>query len=332
MRLFEVWGDLIRDGIARLKRAWGWMVAQIIVLAVLMALGLQWKGIPETYSWQMALTYILPAAILLGFLVLQAGTLRAWLRPEPVDAPEETSDEEEDDEREPRRVWLIWGALTLVLWIALGWAAWIGLDRADAQTYQWAAYLNSKLGPNARAAWASIDELNRDLFWALWALRWVVVPGLLIPLGCCSAAWGLLRAPWRRAFHVWVKWNWWPVIVFWALVGEAWPKTWFNGEPHLALPPQASPMLLKLAAAYLLAVLGWNKALGWAAMLVDPRPQTLLDEPYLRLGLSGSLIPRQAFARMEEVQSAAEIRAQPQPRLDEVVGRPLPRGDNNSGK
>jgi hypothetical protein len=326
MRLFEVWGDLIRDAIARLSRAWGWMVAQFIGLAVLIALGLQWRRIPEQYNWPAALRFVVPAAIVLGFLVLQAGTLRAWLRPEPVEAEEETSDLEEDDEREPRRVWLIWGALTLVLWIALGWAAWIGLDRAGAQTYPLATYLNAKSSSQARATWANVDQLNRDLYWAIWALRWVVVPGLLIPLGCCTAAWGLLRAPWHRAFHVWTKWNWWPVIVFWALVGEAWPKTWIHGAPHLAFPPQASPELLKLAAAYLLAVLGWNKALGWAAMLVDPRPQTLLDEPYLRLGLSGSLIPRQAFARMEELQPAAEMSAQPQPRLDEVVGRPLPRG------
>ena len=270
MRVFEVWGDLIRDGIARLGRAWGWFVAQFFGLALLIALGLLWTRVPEKYGWQVALTLVLPAVILLGFLVLQAGTLRAWLRPEPIAT---TDNLDEDDEREPRRVWLMWGALTLVTWIALGWAAWIGLDRVDSHTFQWAAYLNSKFGPHARATWASFDHLNRDLEWALWTVRSIVVPGLLIPLGCCSAAWGLLRMPWRRGLHVWGKWNWWPVVAIWALIAVAWPQTWFAGLPHGTVHAQIWHVLLKIAAAYLLAVTGWNKVLAWSAMLVDPRPQ-----------------------------------------------------------
>ena len=364
MRVFEVWGDLIRDGIARLKRAWPWMVAQFVGLALLISLGLLWTRIPEKYSWQVALTFVLPAAMLYGFLVLQAGTLRAWLRPEVADTTEEATDSDDEEAREPRRVWLGWGALTLVLWIALGWAAWIGLDRADAQTYQWAAYLNSKLSPHARATWGSFDHMNRDLESALWALRWIVVPGLLIPLACCTAAWGLLRTPWRRGLRVLARWKWWPVVAIWALLGEAWPQTWFNGEPHGTVHAQVWRVLLKLAGAYLLAVLGWNKALGWSAMLVDPRPRTMLDEPYLRLGLSGPATPSEIVAPVEEEpdtigrserrpflglglteeptpaepaapienEPAAEIGSEPEPpSSDGIVGRPLPKGGEDAG-
>ncbi|MFZ0396267.1 MAG: hypothetical protein WCF17_00140 [Terracidiphilus sp.] len=328
MRVFEVWGDLIRDGMARLKRAWGWVVAQFIGMALLIALGLVWTRIPEKHGWQVALTFVLPAATIAGFLVLQAGTQRAWLRREPVETTVEVTDPDEDEEREPRRVWLIWGALTLVLWIAVGWFAWALLDRANAQTYQWAGYLNSRFGPHARATWGSFDHLNRDLEWALWALRWVVVPGLLIPLAVCSAAWGLVRRmPWRRGLHVWGKWNWWPVVVAWALIGEAWPQTWFNEEPHGTVHAQVWRVLLKVAGAYLLAVTGWNKVLAWSAMLVDPRPRTMLDEPYLRLGLTGAAtLPKIEPPVAEE--SGAEPEPPPQ---DGAVGRPLPKGTDDAG-
>lgn len=364
MRLFEVWGDLIHDGIARLKRAWPWVAAQFIGLALLIALGLLWTRIPEKYGWQVALTFVLPAAILYGFLVLQAGTLRAWLRPEPIEAAEDTADADDEDVRKPRRVSLAWGALTLILWIALGWAAWIGLDRADAQTYQWAAYLNSKLPAHARATWGSFDHLNRDVQWALWALRWIVVPGLLIPLATCTAAWGLLGARWRRGLRVLIRWNWWPVVAVWALVGEAWPQSWFNGEPHGSVQSQVWRVLLKLTAAYLLAVTVWNKLLGWSAMLVDPRSRTMLDEPYLRLGLNEPATSSQIAASTEEepeplgrlerrpflglgltaepahFEAAAPVERKPAaetghepepPSPDGIVGRPLPKGGDDAG-
>ena len=330
MRIFEAWGHLIRDGIARLKHAWLWMVAQFIGLALLIALGILWTRIPEKYIWQVALTFLVPAAIIFAFLILQAGTLRAWLRPETAITTEAPSGLEDDDERQPQRVRLIWGALTLLVWIAVGWVLWALLDRADDQTYQWAGYLNSKFWPQARATWGSFEHLNRDLEWALWALRWIVVPGLLIPLGCCSAARGLLRLPWRRALPVWGNWTWWPVVIAWALIGEAWPQTWFNADPHGTVHEQVWRVVLKLVGAYLLAVMGWNKVLGWSAMLVDPTPRTKLDDSFLRLGLSEAATPAKAFAPVVE-EPANESATEPQPPPpDGIVGRPLPKGTDDT--
>ena len=90
------------------------------------------------------------------------------------------------------RVSLAWGAGTLVLWIVIGWVLWVLLDKFDDSTFDWAMYLNSKLGEHARVHWASYEHLNRDLNWLEWTLRWVIVPGLLMPLAS-SAAWGLRR-------------------------------------------------------------------------------------------------------------------------------------------
>lgn len=278
MRVFEAWGDLIRDGLARFKRSWGWVLAQFLGLALLIACGLGWTRIPEKYGWQVALTFLAPLLIAAGFLVLQAGILRGFLRPAPQET-EAAADEEQH--REPRRVALARGALTLLLWIAVGWILWVWLDRLDQQTYQFAGYMNSKFGLHARGGWASFEKLNRDLEWAVWALRWVVVPGLLIPLGCCSAVWGVVRLPWRRGLRVWADWRWWPVLLACALVGEAWPRTWFDAMPHGTVHAQVWTVVLKVAGAYLLGVACWTKVLGWAAMLVSYVPEAVDEAPML---------------------------------------------------
>ena len=50
-----------------------------------------------------------------------------------------------------KRVKLVWGAVTLLVWVAVGAAAWAVLDWCDDQFPQWAGYLNSQASAHARA-------------------------------------------------------------------------------------------------------------------------------------------------------------------------------------
>lgn len=259
--VFKRFCALIADWLGRVKRAWVWIVLQFVGVALLIALGLMWTRIAEKHAWQVLLTVLLPVAIAAGFVVLQAGTFRGFLRPAPPTAEQQT-----------RRVGLAWGAATLAIWIAIGWLLWALLDRFDDNTMEWAAYLNSRFGANARAHWATYEHLNRDLTWAGWTLRWVIVPGLLMPLGC-SAAWGLRRLPWRRVLRLFIDWRWWPGVLGCALVGEAWPQTWFAAEPHGSVHEQVTRVVWKLVAAYLLGMVCWVRLLGWTATLLDDVPR-----------------------------------------------------------
>ena len=258
-KLFTRLRGLIADWLVRVKRAWLWVVLQFVGVALLIAVGLLWTRIPERHFWQVGLTLLIPLLVAAGFVGLQAGTFRAFLHPVASGRP--------------RRIALAWGAATLVIWIAFGWILWALLDRFDSSIWSWSQYFTSKAGPYARAHWASFEHLSRDLHWAAWTLRWVVVPGLLIPLGC-SAAWGLRRLPWLRVLRLYINWRWWPAVLACALVGEAWPSTWFEAEPHGTVHVQVARVILKLFAAYLFAMVCWIKLLGWAAMLLDdpPRP------------------------------------------------------------
>ena len=249
--------SLIVEWLSRVRHAWLWIVLEVAGVALLIAAGMMWTRIPEKHWWQVLLTLLVPLLLAAAFVVLQAGTFRGFLRP-ATDASEQSRP----------RVSLYWGAATLVIWLAIGWVLWAVLDKFDDHTFNWALYLNSKAGPQARVHWASYEHLNRDLEWAGWTLRWVIVPGLLMPFAA-SAAWGLRRLPWLRVLRLYVTWHWWPAVLALALVGEAWPQTWFEGEPHGSVQSQVMRVIWKLAAAYLLAMVCWVKFVGWTAMQLD---------------------------------------------------------------
>ena len=253
--------NLIVDGLARWRRAWMWIVLEIVGVALLVALGLLWTRIPEKHTWQVLLTLVVPLIVAAAFLALQAETVRAFLRREAGTA----------------RVSLAWGAATLLIWIAIGWLLWALLDRFDDHTFNWAMYLNSKASEHARVHWASYQHINRELEWVEWTLRWVIVPGLLVPLAFTSA-WGFRRLPWRRVLRLFIDWRWWPVVLACALVAEAWPQTWFEANPHGSVHAQVTRVLLKVVLAYLLAIVCWMDVIAWAAMLLDPAPRTGPDD------------------------------------------------------
>jgi hypothetical protein len=159
------------------------------------------------------------------------------------------------------------GALTLVLWIAIGWVLWNLLDRFDAHIYSWAMFLNSRFNAGMRGSIFTYDHLQTWLNYAAWTLRWVLVPGLLLPLGC-TALFALRRAPWRRVAHVWIAWRWWLVILVLALLDHLFPQALFHAGPTGSVQAQIARVTLKLIAFYSLAVLCWIVALAWSATLL----------------------------------------------------------------
>jgi hypothetical protein len=245
--------DLIVLGARRLLRARLWAALQFVGIAVFIAIGLVWTRIPEKNAFEVALTLLVPLLVAAGFLALQAMYLRSLLRePETPEQPE---------------VPLVLGALTLLLWIAIGWILSNFLDRFDANTDAWSMYLNSRFDPDYRARVLTYEHISRWLGYAGWFLRWVLVPGVLLPLGC-TALFGLRRAPWRHVFRIWIAWRWWLMVLILALIGDVLPKHFFGGDPKGSVQAQIWRVILKFIAAYLVSVLCWVVALAWSAALV----------------------------------------------------------------
>lgn len=254
--------SMLHDLLRRLRTNYGWVAAQFWATLLIALAGVAWTRVPEKHAWLVGLTLLLPLLMLAATLVLEAGTMRAFLQ------------------KDDRRVRFAWGALTLLVCIAVVWLAWFLLDWCDDQIPQWAGYLNSRAPANARARFVTYAHITTWLSVLEWIFRWIVVPAKLTPLAMASSQWGG-RLPWRKLLRMLLNWRWWIGAVMAALVSVRLPSYFFNGEPHGTVTHQVWAVSLKLAGAYLLAIAGWVLLLAWAAVLLtrdERRPKTPGDD------------------------------------------------------
>jgi hypothetical protein len=238
--------DLFR----RIRSSLGWVGAQFGLTLLLMLVGLAWTRLPDKHVWQVALTLLVPLLLAISVLELEAGTMRALA----------------DDDG--KRVKLVLGACTLLVWVALYWACWAVLDWCDDQIPEWAGYLNSRGSAGGRATVFTYEHIQKWLTFAEWLLRWILVPGKIIPYAMASAQWSW-RVPFRRIIRLLLNWRWWPAVVLAALVGVVLPEHFFAGLPHGTVSHQIWAVALKLAGSYVLVVGSWILLLGWAAVLMS---------------------------------------------------------------
>jgi hypothetical protein len=260
----------IKEMLRRMGRAWGWIAGQFCGILLWVALGLAWTRLPDKQGWQVAITILVPMALILCMLELQAGTMRALAN---------------DD---GRRVKLVWGALTLLVWAAVFWAAWAVLDWCDGRIPEWAGYLNSRFSAHARAQFFTYAHLLQWMTIAEWVVRWIIVPGKLIVYAVASAQWGW-RLPLRRMIRMLLSWRWWVAVVVASLAGVALPGHFFAGLPTGTVSHQVWMVLFKLAGAYVLGVGCWVLLLAWCAVLLGWRAVPLTG---VETALVGRDLPR----------------------------------------
>jgi len=257
-----------RDLIARLRLARIWIVLQFGLTLGLIVAGLGWTRLPEKHVWQVVLSLLIPILVGISALELQAGTMRRLA----------------DDDG--RRVKLVWGAVTLLVWFALGVVSWAILDWCDDHIVLWAGDLNSKASAGGRATLLTYEHLTRWMTLLEWVLRWIVVPGKIIPYAMVSAQWGW-RIPWRRVLRILWSWRWWPAVALASLLAVWLPGRFFAGQPHGSVSAQIWAVGLKLAGAYPLGLGSWVLLLAWAAVLFGrqrrspPLEESLVAVPVL---------------------------------------------------
>jgi len=243
----------IQDFLLRLRRSRWWIAIQFVGTLVLLLAGLAWTKIPDRHWWQVVLTLALPVLVVISILETEAGTMRALA----------------DDDG--KRVKLVWGAVTVLAWAGLFWACWLALDWCDDQIPGWAAYLNSKMSSGGRSMVFTWAHIARWLAIAEWILRWIIVPGKIIPYSLVCAQWGW-RIPFRRVFRLLLGWRWWPAVIVAALAGVALPAHFFSNIPHGGVSAQIWAVAWKLFATYVLVIGSWVLLLTWAAVLLDRCP------------------------------------------------------------
>ena len=239
----------LNDLFHRLRSSTVWVAAQFWATLLLILAGVAWTRLPDSYAWQVGLTLLVPLVLLAAALLLEAGTMRKLFHDEQ------------------RRVPLWLAVLTLLVWAAIAWAAWALLDWCTDQIPEWAGYLNSRVSAHLRATLFTYDHIQSWLTFLVWVFRWIALPAKVIPWAMASAQSGW-RLPWRKIVHLLFNWRWWLAVIIAALLAVEWPSHFFTGEPHGTVSHQVWSVILKLAGAYLLAVVCWVLLLAWCAVLL----------------------------------------------------------------
>jgi hypothetical protein len=246
--------NLFSDLIHRLRRSLAWVAAQYWATLLILLAGIAWTRLPDRHTWQVSLTLLVPLILIAAALMLEAATIRSFAS--NVDG----------------RVRFFWGALTLLAWLAVGCVVWAALDWCNDQTFEWAGYLNSRFSAGGRATIFTFDHIQHWLTQLIWIVRWILLPGKLIPYAAASAQWGW-RLPIRKIIHLLLNWSWWLAVVVGALVGVLLTGHFFAGLPSGTVSHQVWAVILKLAGTYLLAVACWVLLLCWAVVLLArPKP------------------------------------------------------------
>ena len=240
----------LNDLFHRLRSSITWVAAQFWATLLLILAGVAWTRLPDSYAWQVGLTLFVPLVLLAAALLLEAGTMRRLFHDEQ------------------RRVHLGLGVLTLLVLAAIAWAAWALLDWCGDQIPEWAGYLNSRASAHMRATLFTYDHIQSWLTFLVWVFRWIALPAKVIPWAMASAQWGW-RLPGRKIIRLLLNWRWWLAVIIAALLAVEWPSHFFNGEPHGTVSHQVWSVMLKLAGAYLLAVVCWVLLLAWCAVLLS---------------------------------------------------------------
>ena len=228
------------------KRVWQ---LQFLLNPALLGLGALWLLIPEAHTWQIAATTLLALVVVLLFLWLQSATLAYF---------EEFHSNGSARFRDNCRFATL---PAFAMWAAVFTFLLHFVDHLSEFAPQLASYARS-ISP----VWLRhlISEPRMDSLVALkfWVFFWIIVPGLLLPLGVQTAKHGFRgfgkegRSGWRRSLGSRVYWS---VLIVLAIAGAYLPQRLIEWLPEASsVNGETASLVLRFLLAWLLAVSAWT--------------------------------------------------------------------------
>lgn len=211
-------------------------------------LAVAWLQIPDSHSWQFALSMLAGVLIVLVFLWLQAATYRRVLaNTTPVPLP----------------VQLLVLAVVVSVWMAL--LRPIATGR-DVETLL-ASYANSKLPLHLR----SFFSLTRLVRWQdhLYDVVQLLFAGFLLPPTMEVVGSGMRSVSFKRAGRVYEHWLYWVVICVFGLSGIQLTAAMVRWTPGKGIAGESANVLARFGFAYSADILLWCLVLALTALLLD---------------------------------------------------------------
>lgn len=244
----SIWTSLRETFVSAVRQGRLWLL-QFFGNALLFLIFVWFLHVGEAHWYQVGFDFLLAALVVVGALWLHAGTLNYF-----VEMTEENRGLRLPFATALRHLpaVLVWAAIFVLLrWLIAG---------LDDYHYKLPGYLGSVMPAWMRRPFGQEGLYDTyDLFVSF--LRWIVLPGLLLPLGLLCADRGF------RGFMVFGTWlrmirnlSWWIVLIIASLVGVYCTgklMEWTLDPKTATLAREQWWLGFRLLIAYLLAILSW---------------------------------------------------------------------------
>lgn len=241
-----------REVLTRSFRNWRVWLVQFLANPALFGLFAVWLLMPVARSWQLALNVLVPLIFAAGVLVLNGGTMLSF------------GEEEETSKPALRSLFLraLQNVLPL-LTVALAWYyGWHLIDKAASYQETFPPYLRSLL-PVLFRRHITLASLNAIFSGSIFLARWILVPGVLLPLFMQSARRGFRVFGWTM-ISSWLKSlasiSYWALLAIAAIVGVLGPVWLTNAKPDFKTSTyswEMTSVIVRFSIAYLLGIAAW---------------------------------------------------------------------------
>jgi membrane-anchored glycerophosphoryl diester phosphodiesterase (GDPDase) len=270
MSRFEILHDA-GSSLLRSKRVW---LIQFVANPLLFALFVGWLLLPVATELHLLLNGLLIVVLAAAALVLHAGTLNFY------------SDQNRSEQALVRNAFrrAVRNIFAIAACAALLFVLWALLDSTEPLQLALPFYVRSLLPEFIRwhlePRWFQIS-----LEGIVFAIRWVVIPGLVLPLVVEAANSGFraFGKPGRAAVKNSAKRvSYWLLLLLAALAGYIAPVSLMDWAPEFKNPTlhlEAISLIARLSASYILAVASWLLVCSIVGRLSRPVTVTGTDAP-----------------------------------------------------
>jgi uncharacterized membrane protein YidH (DUF202 family) len=243
------------DALKGCFRDWRLWLIQFLGNALLFALFTAWLFIPVATAWHLILNVLLALILLAGLLVLHGGTLNYFCSRE---------ERENESLREVFRRG-VWNVLAVALCAAVLYLLWLLAGQTGSYEGSLPPYLRS-ISPAFLRRFAGLPVFQGIISMFFFTLRWILVPGLVLPL-VASGAYSGFRGLGRSGLQIWKTTVWsisyWAIVIVAVLFGVVATEKIMGWTPDFrtsTFSQETTSLLIRSLVSYFLALFAWMLA------------------------------------------------------------------------
>ena len=240
----------LKDTLLLAVTSWRLWTLQFVGNVVLFLIFIWFLRTPDAHWWQVLFGFLLLVVTVLGALVLHGGTLDFF----------QIAHEGKQGTIGTAFTKAVRHLPALLLWAVIFFAFQWLVGKLDRYNTSLPGYLRSEF-PAWLRRWISepaFVSLYTDI---VWLLRWVVLPGLLLPFAVFSVDQGfgafLNSRGWRKTVRSLIYWM---VLLVAALIGVALVRVimhWLPDPRTATLQQEQTSLVFRLLLAYILGIFSW---------------------------------------------------------------------------